>query len=169
MAAMSPNDFYEGFVYEDFSDWKDEPESIRKAFHVAVSAFHLADHYCRYHQIRSPTFQKLYGKDAIRDEGQNKFQEALRNRQPLFAVIQDMATAYKHLYTRSRCPISSGGSIEYVKYEGNSIEHSDAGETEDWHILIRHRTGVVTKFSDAIEAVIQMWSDIMDQRKPFVG
>lgn len=73
MAAMSPYAFYEGFVYEDFSDWKDEPESIRKAFHVAVSAFHLADHYCRYHQIRSPTFQKLYGKDAIRDEGLNKF------------------------------------------------------------------------------------------------
>ena len=94
MTAMSPDEFYCGFVLEDYDDWKDTPESIRRGFHLAVSAFHLADHYFQYHARHNPAFAQKYNK-------LEKFQAALTQRSPAFKTIQDMAIAYKHLYPRA--------------------------------------------------------------------
>jgi hypothetical protein len=163
MPEMIPYDFYEGFLYPDYEDWKADPVSIRRAFHVAVSAFHLADHYCRYHQRRDTAFAQKYQEKH--DQGLKEFQEALRHRTPSFKTIQDMANAYKHLYTRASCSILSGGAIENVKFDDETIDN-DWSKEPAGTIVIRHRNGSVTKFADSIEQVMEMWSEIICQTDP---
>lgn len=157
MSGMTPYYFYDAFVSADYSDWESEKDSIRKAFHVAISASHLADHYCRYYQRKNAKFRQRYGEDATEDKGLRKFQVRLRRKQPSFKIIQDMANAYKHLYTRGSCDVSSSGAIEYVKYGSKIIDH----DYPLGIIVIKHRNGTVTKFEAAISDVMTMWHEII--------
>jgi hypothetical protein len=154
--GMTPEDFFQGFVEMDHDDWREAPSDIRRAFHAAVSAFHLADHYYRYHARRNEGFLARY-----RNLGE--FQKALAQRAPLFKVIQDMANAYKHLYTYATCSIASGGSIESMKYSGGTIEQDwpDAQGDMTSGIIIRRRDKSVIRFNEAIDAVIEMWRSVM--------
>lgn len=139
MSGMTPDEFYEGFLCEDYADWKAEPTSIRRAFHAAVSAFHLADHYCRYHQLRDTAFAQRYKEKN--DQGLRDFQETLRRRTPFFKIIQDMANAYKHLYTRASCSISSGGAIETIEFDNETVDHEWSEGYSAVGVVIRHRDG----------------------------
>ncbi|WP_352850225.1 hypothetical protein [Mesorhizobium sp. M0155] len=43
---MTPYDFFDGFVVDDYDDWRNallNPQGI----YAAVSSFHMADHYYR--------------------------------------------------------------------------------------------------------------------------
>lgn len=162
MAEMTPDEFFEGFVLEDHGDWKNEPHSIRKAFHSAVSAFHLADHYFRYYKRRNQNFSTKYST-------LDSYQNALKHRTPSFKVIRDMATAYKHLYPEGNCSILSGGSIEWITYGNQKIVQafldSDGHEHIDG-IVIRRKDSSVVDFTAAIEDVIEMWRKIMEGDQP---
>ena len=83
-----------------------------------------------------------------------EFRKALRKRQPLFKPIHDMANAYKHLYTRTSCDISSAGSIQTLKHAGLTIVGDDV-------IVITHRNGAETKFETAISGVMDMWEEVL--------
>ena len=161
MAGMTPDEFFEGFVEEDFEDWKAEPDSIRRGFHLAVSAFHPADHYFSYHSRRLPAFAAKY-------KSLDRFQAALTARTPSFKIIQDVANTYKHLYPRASCSIASGGSIYSVTYDGQEIEQTwdQANGTYTCDIIIRQRDRSETRFSVAITAVMQMWTTIIGQDDP---
>jgi hypothetical protein len=159
MAKMKPDVFYDAFVRADYREWQDDPHCLRKAFHVAVSAFHLADHFCRYHQRNTATFRKRFGANYEKDKGLERFQEVLDDRQPSFKPIHDMATAYKHLYTRARCSVSSAGSIEFIEYDGTKI-------VGDRVLFITHKSGPKTKFATAISDVIDMWEQVLALRDP---
>lgn len=117
MAGMSPYQYFVGFLCEDFQEWEEDRSSIRKSFHVALSAFHLADHYFRYNRRHSPEFAEKYKKK----DGLNAFHEALAERAPSFRVIQNMTNAYKHLYTWDECSIASTGAIEIVTWKKGVI------------------------------------------------
>jgi hypothetical protein len=164
---MTPDVFYEGFVLMDYEDWKRDHTSIRLAFHVAVSAFHLADHYCRYHQRTNTAFRQRFGKEWLKDDGLDKFVEALINRHPSFKPIHDMATAYKHLYTRSRCSVLSGGAI-FKMLRSESVEVNQEDQNGAVVIMIRHKDGSNTIFKTAISRVIEMWKERMKQDDPSV-
>jgi hypothetical protein len=155
---MTPEDFYLGFLVENYEDWQQDRYSIRRAFNAAVSALHLADTYCLYHQRHSPTFLKKYG----RRKGLERFQKALFRREPHFKTIRDMATAYKHLYPGATCDVSSGGSIDAIRYPGGEIVHDVPDEPQGhWEVLIRRRNAMAVKFSVAMDAVIAMWDSII--------
>ena len=160
MPGMTPYEFYEGFVFPNYSDWQKEPTSVRLAFNTAVAAFHLADHYCRYFQNEDADFLQRYGEG---EDGLKEFQATLVLRQSDFKTIQDMANAYKHLYTRTSCSIASGGAITCIEYEGDKIE-ADYEEPK-YEVVIRHRNGAMTKFSKVIESVLEMWTDIVCSNK----
>ncbi len=154
--GMTPDEFFQGFVEMDHDDWREEPRDIRRAFHAAISAFHLADHYYRYHARRDEAF-------AARYRTLGDFRKALAQRAPLFRVIQDMANAYKHLYTYDNCSIASGGSIESMQSSGGTIEQDwpDAQGDVTGGVIIRRRDKSVVRFNEAIDAVIQMWRSVM--------
>jgi hypothetical protein len=167
MPELKPSEFYEAFVVGNYEDWKEQPNSIRRAFNVAVSAFHLADHYWEYFQRRSADFSRRYS--CIRE-----LQDALVRREPFFKVIHDVAIAYKHLYPRAKnCSILSGGAIvESVQYEDNEIteikiDYSELSEKDD--VIIHHKDGTSTKFSEAIENVKKLWEEIIfDDEQPAI-
>lgn len=164
MTEMTSSNFYESLAFPDYKDWKREPHSIRKAFHVAVSAFHLADHYCRFHQRTHVGFQQRYGKnwDAVRNPGLTDFHLALEKRQPSFNLIHSMATAYKHLYTSGTwCEVLSGGDIYVLKYKNLNIQHGD-----DDVIMIRRKGGSTARFDKAIAGVMTMWGEIIQGDDP---
>jgi hypothetical protein len=156
LAGMTPYDFFDGFVLKNYQDWVDEPYSVRKAFNAAVSAFHLADHYFRYHRRSNAEFSKRY-----KHIGQ--FQAALTSQTPSFKVIQDMANAYKHLYTRASCSVASGGSIESLTYGNQTIETDWQEDNGKWtgNIVIRRRDKSVAGFAGAIQEIIEMWSAVL--------
>jgi hypothetical protein len=157
MVEMTPDGFFEGLVLEDYEDWKNDPHSIRKSFHSAVSAFHLADHYFNYYHRHNQKFSTKYKK-------LENYQTALKRRTTSFKVIQDMANAYKHLYTRGSCSILSGGAIENVTYGKQIIENAysdNNGHEQIDGIIIRRRDGSVVQFTAAIADVIEMWRKIM--------
>jgi hypothetical protein len=151
---MTPDEFFDGFVLEDYDEWNEEQSSIRKSFHVAVSASHLSDHYCRYHQRKSVAFQRRFGKYWLKDEGVIAFKCALSKRQPLFKPIHHMATAYKHLYTRTSCDVSSSGAIESIKSGSLNIDH----DPDDYVVVIRHRNGSTTN--------MDMWREVLALNDP---
>lgn len=157
MAEMVPYDFFDAFVLEDHQDWVSDFSSIRKAFHVAVSASHLADHYFRFYSRHHKDFSKRYR--TLR-----QFRTALTLRTSSFKVIQDMANALKHLYTFTSCSIASGGAIESLTYGESTIR-------EEWRqdiggatgsIVIRRRDKSVVRFAGAINDVIEVWRDVMN-------
>jgi hypothetical protein len=161
MSKMQPFDFFDAFVIPDHEDWRKEPSSIRLAFHVATSAFHLADHYFQFYSRQDAAFGAKY-------KNLEKFQDALVARTPAFKVVQDVANTFKHLYPRARCSISSGGAIE-------SIEDGDLEMQSDWEdngahpkgdVSIRHKDGSTTRFSKSIGDVYSMWSDIFSGNGP---
>jgi hypothetical protein len=121
-----------------------------------VSALHLADHYFRYYQRNNEEFSKRY-----KHIGQ--FQTVLRSKTPSFKVIQDMANAYKHLYTRASCSVASGGSIESLTYGNQTIETNWQEENGKWtaNIVIRRRDKSVVGFAGAIQEIIEMWSALV--------
>jgi hypothetical protein len=154
MAGMTPSEFFDGFVVENYRDWQDAPHSIRRAFNAAISAFHLADHYFGYYERRNEEFSKRYKK-------LENFQATLTSRVPSFRVIQDMATAYKHLYTRATCSVLSGGSIETLTFGKQKIE-GDWREVDgklSGNIVINLRDKSVIEFATAIDGVVEMWRD----------
>lgn len=158
MAGMNPYQFFEGFLCQDFQEWEADRSSIRRGGHVAVSAFHLADHYFRYYLRHSPEFADRYNKKG----GLNDFREALAKRVPSFRVIQDIAIAYKHLYTWDECSVASTGAIEIITSENLEIDHDWNGD-DNTEIIIRHRNGSITRFSPAIEDTMKMWREIINQ------
>lgn len=156
MSGLKPCEFYETFLVGNYGDWESEPYSVRRAFILAVAAFHLADHYFWYFEKENPDVVRRHGKG---EDGLKSFKAGLIKREPYFKVIQDMANAYKQLYTRASCSILSGrGEFEFLEYDGDKIEpDSDTGD----QIIIHHKDGRTTKFSEAIKGVMRMWDEIV--------
>lgn len=153
MPKMIPHDYFINFVEENFDEWQKEPASIRKAFNVAVPAFHLADNYFLRH---NKEFAKRYREIE-------QFRAALSRRTRYFRTIQGMATAYKHLYTHVSCEVMSGGAIAAVTFGKETINsrfEEINNEPVSW-IEIQCRDGSVVKFDTAIEEVVGMWRKII--------
>jgi hypothetical protein len=157
MPGLKPWEFFDTFVKGNQVAWDEKPYSVVRAFNLAIAVSHLADHYFRYFEKENHDFVHRHGKN---DKGLNRFRAVLIKREPYFKVIQDMANVYKHLYTRASCAIASGGAIEYLEYDGEVIEPQ--GDNGRYEIVIRHRDGKTTKFSEAIGRVMQMWGEIID-------
>jgi hypothetical protein len=148
---MTPDIFFIDFVEEDYKDWRQSPGSLRRAFHAAVSAYHMTDHYYRYHSRYDPGFRQKYPQLT-------SFQVELDNNISRFRAIQGMVNAYKHLYTFPRCAVGSPGAIESIEYNGVEIYSGYDVESDSFlDVMITHRDGTETKFSEAIEEIIEFW------------
>ncbi len=152
--GMHPVEFFDCFVLWDFEDWKAEPQDLRKAFHVAVSAFHLADHYQQFYARQDSAFAGRYPRPAV-------LHKVLAERAPHFRVVQGVATAYKHLYTRTQCEVSSGGSLTFVERPEQSLGVDWTGRGVEGGLVVRLRGGATIPFEQAITQVLEMWSEIL--------
>jgi hypothetical protein len=156
--GMTPDEFFESFVEMDFHDWRyQDPQDVRRAFHLAVSTFHMADHYFEYYKQRDPTFRARYPKiDAFRD--------VLTQRAPRFAVVRGMANAYKHLYTSEFHEVPSGGAVRGIVGTNLTVE---GAQDQAWGALVvRTRRHGDVLFEIAITEVLDMWRTIMTGVQP---
>jgi hypothetical protein len=162
--GMVPSEFYEGFVLQDFFDWEEQPSSLRRAMHLSISAGHLADHYCRYHQRHSPQFEQIFPGPPTDDKGLKLFLPVLYKREPTFQTIRHMANALKHLYTRATCNVASGGAVwQLVDDDGLTLKSDFEAREEKGDIVIQTTDGLTTLFSVAIRGTMDMWSDILSR------
>ena len=112
--SMKPYQFYEMFVLGNYSDFKDQPDCIRRAFNAVVSASHMADHYFNYYKDKD--IAKV--NDCIHIG--NYVEYVSKQTNGIFRDIRSIANAYKHLYTKTdpRSSISSAGTIEVIALGG---------------------------------------------------
>ena len=59
---MTPEDFFELFVQDNYKDYRANVGCIRQAFNAAVSASHMADHYFKYNQKYDQSKIKSFNK-----------------------------------------------------------------------------------------------------------
>jgi hypothetical protein len=104
-------------------------------------------------------------KPRCRGETQDwpPFRKSLLERTPEFANIQAISNAYKHLYTWEEWTIGSPGALMSVTLPDYEIEKAWVGAGD---VSVRHRDGRCTMFSTSINAVMEMWREILHEPEP---
>ena len=96
----SPKDFWTSIAVPDYDDFTANTDSLRHAFHCAISLFHMADWVYDAHK------ETISSKFKIKDHnsGESKavcnekeFANALRDGHPDFELIRRIANTAKHL------------------------------------------------------------------------
>jgi hypothetical protein len=157
--AMNPYDFYSAFVQENYYDFSNEPDNIRKGINAAVSAFHMADHYFNYYKRNDPSKIAPYNKRA-------DFLRHIEGRSRYFVDIQSIANAYKHLYldsSQSYVSIASAGCIESIIFEQDNITVDGCGQDDKGNFIVIYTTtsSQKVKLLEALKDVVNMWSNFL--------
>lgn len=172
--GMTPHQYFEGFVEDNFADYADSPGSVRRAFNAAVSASQLADHYFefnrKHHPERVSQYQSL-GKlvEYICAETGGAFRD-----------IRSIANAYKHLYTDTdprhavHSSVASTGAIECIKFEYEEPSSPELTDIEEHYelgdsaakVVYRRKDGQRLEFQPAIESVVSFWRDFLYPEQP---
>src|SRR5690349_20060284 len=115
--GMTPFEFMEAFVEGNHEEFEDKPNCIRLGFNAAVAASHMADHYYEYMKRHDPATVSRFKCES------NYIESLYKNPGKCFKDVRSISNAYKHLYTKSSCSISSAGSIDLVRFQvaGGSV------------------------------------------------
>ncbi len=168
--GMTPDEFFWAFVLGNYKDYRDYPGSVRRAFNVAVSASHLADHYFTYSKKHNPSVVSDYEKIG------DFIEHLINETDGLFRDIRSVSNVYKHLYTDSssrssiHSSISSTGAIEEMNISGEDVEIKMLEEhwypeTEDDRfkskVVYTRKDGQTIEFLSVIERVIDYWNKLI--------
>lgn len=155
--GMYPEEYLRSFVEGNYEDCVDDPSCVRRAFNAAVSAYHFADHYYRYHEKNNPEAIKRFASyKAFLDEAVEKTGGALHD-------IRCIANAYKHLYvTRGEYSVDSAGrieSIELAESESDSISRIgwDFDSAEAFRVVYTRVDGTRGDFLGQLKIVVDYW------------
>ncbi len=157
--GMHPYDFYTAFVEENYHDFYNEPDNVRKGINAAVSAFHMSDQYFNY-------FKKNDPNKISRFKDRTDFLKYLAKESKYFNDIQSIANAYKHLYLNSslsHVSIASTGCIEKIEFEKDGITVDGCSQDDDGKFVVIYTTKISQKIKllEALKDVISMWSKIL--------
>lgn len=168
--GMTPDNYFETFVFGNYEDCQQEKGNIRYAFNAAVSASHMADHYY--------TFYKKHDQLKIKQfKNLGDFVEYLSNQtNGCFQDIRSISNAYKHLYTSVDpkkaiySTISSPGVVESISFndkrsELQSIEEdwelsSQANDFESRVVFTRKDVNRID-FLTTLDTVIKLWESLL--------
>ena len=164
--GMTPDEFFVAFVEDNFIDYADTPGSIRRAFNVAVSAAHLADHYFEFnrknHPERVSQFKSLGNFLAFIDERTGG----------AFRDIRSISNAYKHLYTdvaprkAVHSSVASTGAVDCITFEYQASELEEIEEDYEpgdstTKVVYRRKDGQLLEFLPVIEKVRGFWREFL--------
>ena len=168
--GMTPEEFFESFVIENYKDCQQNTGCVRLAFNAAVSASHLADHYFTYYKKHVPS--KISSFKTIGD-----FVEHLSNNTSgCFRDIRSISNAYKHLYTSNGpkkdvfSSISSTGAIEVISFDDKNAEVQMLEEkwAEDSmfnnfksKVVYTTKVGQRIDFLPTLDSVIKLWEKLL--------
>ncbi len=125
--GMTPEEYFEGFVMGNFSDFEENPDSIRHAFNAVIACSHFADHYFEYYRLHN-SYQIRSARDI------HQFVKQLSDEtNGAFGRVRDIANAFKHLYRGAKYPsiISSAGAVERLRLSGEYSVRELNTEWED--------------------------------------
>ncbi|MBK0401270.1 hypothetical protein H0I76_18895 [Limibaculum sp. M0105] len=153
--GMKPRQYWDFFVYENYSDFKRDPTSLRLAFNAAVSCYHLADHVFEFSKRHFPRSANSLGSVG-------KYTDILIAMCPEFRDIYSISLAYKHLYVQStKANADSPGSLLSVSLDDVGDEMLECCENVSSNelLILRRKNGPSVAFVPIIDAVVKMWGD----------
>jgi hypothetical protein len=163
--GMTPYEFMDAFVEGNYEEFLDQPDCIRRGFNAAVSASHMADHYYEFMKRHDPSKVSKFKSDS------NYIESLYKNPGECFKDVRGIANAYKHLYTKSSCQISSAGSIDLVKFnikgvslkaiEQNWVSSPDVDGPDSTKVIFRRRNGTQGGLLDALTQVRDYWRSVI--------
>jgi hypothetical protein len=162
--GMTPYEFMDAFVVGNYEDFHDQPDCIRRGFNAAVSASHMADHYYEYMKRHDPARVAQFRSDS------NYIESLYKDPGECFKDVRSIANAYKHLYTKTSCSISSAGSIDLVRFQIKGV--SVKAVEQDWvsspntgedstKVIYRRRDGTQGDLLNALTQVCDYWHSVI--------
>ncbi len=152
--AMTPDQYFEAFVQGNYDDYVDNQSCVRRAFNVAISASHMADHWFAYYKRHDPSKTSQFAKIG------DFVSHISNNTNGFFKDIRSIANAYKHLYTGAdpmysqHSSISSAGTIEVIHLSGGNIQEVNEDVSK---VVYTRKSGQQLDFLPALQAVFQYW------------
>ncbi len=143
--------FKEAVVEPDFHAFMSDWGNLRKAWHCAVSLFHLSDWVYEAHkQTIDAKYQYQDRKGQTQPVSNEKeFANALGQQHPAFQLIRGVANAAKHCKLKSGHPQDPLGMPSHA---ANTYVAFQIGEVK--------LQGTDVEFASLAQAVLTMWNDL---------
>ncbi len=167
----SPKEFWTQIVVPDFDNFTANIDSLRHAFHCAISMFHMTDWiYVSHNQNINKTFKFKDRKTSkLKDVSNEKeFANALSDNHPDFELIRQIANTAKHLSLRSLSPHPNAPS----NVANTAVQSTGWGQgcwgQGPWggtpRVMLATSLGNSDlEFSDIANSVFQMWQTLNTQ------
>ena len=153
-------EYWTEILVPDFDDFMKQIDDLRKAFHCAISLFHMCDWiYVAYQSEISSTFtytDRHGATQAVSDE--RSFANALRDLYREFELVRGIANSAKHLKLRG-----IGGHADSPSNAANTKVQSTGWGEGSWgggpRVMLQ-ATGRDYEFSAIATAVRDMWTQL---------
>jgi hypothetical protein len=159
--------FWREVVIPDFDDFMGEQSNLRRAFHCAISLFHMADWVYRGHKAYIHAHFTFTDKNGNPKSVYNEksFANAIRDLHPDFELIRGIANSAKHLEIRQ------GTHPASPTHAANTSSHSSTWDTAEWDndpwnsrgIILTDSGGNNYKVLALAESTYKMWSRLCQQ------
>jgi hypothetical protein len=163
-------EYWERIAKPDYKEFQEDISDLRRAFHCAVSLFHLSDWlYVEHKSQIDPVFFIKDGKGNIRQvRDEKEFAAAIVDLHPDFGLIRGIAFAAKHLKLRPKNNLhpatpthAANVSIQTVGYGYGGF--SDRAYSETSRVMLAGQNGIDIEFSTLAASTVEMWKSLSEQ------
>ena len=167
----TPQDFWDYVVVPDYDDSVTNVDDLRKAFHCAISLFHMADWIYITHQTTiHATFyfnsRKLLGSNVpMLVTRVSEFADSISDAHPNFELIRRIANSVKHLSLTGQSPHTnapsnaSNTSVQTTGYGVGGFGQGRYGGTPRV-VLANHAGQPPIEFKDLATSVFNNWMNL---------
>ncbi len=161
--------FWREIVTPDYEETVSKIDDLRRAFHCAISLFHLCDWiYVAHKAFIDATFtfkDKTGAAQPVSDE--KTFANALRDLNPDFELIRGIANSAKHLALRNKGPHPAApNSAANTRVQATGFGEGGYGKGP-WggspRVMLEGPLGQDLEFSDIAKSVYEMWKTLSQQ------
>lgn len=164
--------FWREIVDADFNDCVAKIDDLRRAFHCAISLFHLHDWIYVAHKAdidKNLTFEDKSGASRpVHDR--RSFANALGDLHPDFELIREIANSAKHLKLREPCTNPSSRSHPSAPSDAANTRVQATGWGEGGfgkgpfggtpRVMLQGPEGQDLEFSDLAKSTYEMWKTL---------
>ena len=159
--------FWRDIVTPDYNDFMNQREDLRRAFHCAISLFHMADWVYLTHKAFIDAQFTFVDKNGTQQRVQDEkmFANAVRDLHSEFELIRGIANSAKHLeIRRGKHPASPTNAA-------NTSSQSSDWDQAEWDVDPWNGRGVILagpggndyKVTALADSTYKMWSSLCRQ------
>ena len=159
--------FWREIVVPDYNDFTANIDDLRRAFHCAISLFHLSDWVYVAHKAHIDanfTFRERHG---VARPDERTFANALGDLHPDFDLIRGIANSAKHLVLTNRRPHPAAPShaantrVQSTGFGEGGYGMGPYGGTP--RVMLEGPGGQDREFSDLATSTFDMWKRLSQQ------